>query len=104
MLSNVEKLVLLLMGCAIIAFHGWKTFSAQQSGKSILDDYDYQINGLHFLFIGPLIAWCGYKLYGGRNVTDLEKTVLLLLGVLAVLYHGYKLLKKYKAGPDGDGN
>ncbi len=71
LLSNIEKLVLLVMGCVTVLYHGYKSVTAQQAGESIFQNYDYQINMLHFLFIGPLIGWCGYKLYAGRNVTDL---------------------------------
>lgn len=95
-LNSVEKLVLLLTGLSVIIFHGASAFRKQQAGTSVLQDYAFQVNVLHLFFIGPLVAWAGWKLYKGKRVTDLEKTTLLFLGVAALGYHGYQTFQKYK--------
>ena len=93
--SSIEKMVLLVAGIGIILFHGYKAMQHQKDGDSILVNYGYQVNALHFFFIGPLVAWIGYKLTNGKNVTDLEKSTMLFLGVAAMIYHGYKVAKSY---------
>lgn len=95
-LSNIEKMALLLAGLGVIMYHGYKIMKHLQAGDSVMSNYGYQVNALHFLFIGPLIAWAGYKLQYGKRVTDLEQTTMLFLGVAAVAYHGYKTYKAFK--------
>lgn len=96
-LSGLEKLVMLIIGMSVIVFHGWKAVQHQLAGDSILSNYGFQINMLHFLFIGPLIAWVGYKLYKDKSPTDLEKTTLLVLGIIALVYHAFNAFKKYNS-------
>ena len=95
--SNIEKMALLVSGLGVILYHGYKIMKHLQSGHSILSNYWYQVNALHFLFIGPLLAWAGYKLQNGKRVTDLEQTTMLFLGVAAVVYHGYKAYQSFRA-------
>ena len=95
-ISGFEKLALLISGLAVIGYHGLQAYKKQSEGLSVTQDYGFQINLSHLFFIGPLIAWTGWKLHKNKNVTDLEKTTLLFLGVAALLYHGYKTMQKYK--------
>lgn len=92
--STRVEIPLMIFGLGAIAYHGWKTVNKQLEGKCITEDYKYQINVLHFLFVGPLVAWTGYKMYNGKTPTDLEKTTLLLLGCIALVYHSMKLMNK----------
>lgn len=91
-LSTIEKTGLLVAGLAAISYHGYKSFKHQQSDSSIIQNYGFKVNLLHLFFIGPLVAWTGYKLTKGKRVTDLEKTTLLFLGVAALMYHGYRAI------------
>ena len=95
-LSNIEKLIMLVTGLAVLVYHGIKAFKKQQANLNIMKNYGFQVNILHLFFIGPLVAWSGWKLYRGKRVTDLEKTTLLFLGVVAFVYHIYQTLQKYK--------
>jgi uncharacterized membrane protein len=89
--NNIEKLLILLIGLGVIGFHGYKTITKQLNGESISNNYKYQINVLHFLFIGPVVAWVAYKLHNNKTPTDLEKITLLLLGCIAFVYHSLHL-------------
>lgn len=93
-LHTLEKIVLLLTGIAVIVYHGYQAWQKQHS--SVTQDYGFQVNLAHLFFIGPLIAWTGWKSYKGKTVTDLEKTTLLFLGIAALLYHVYNFFQKYK--------
>lgn len=95
-LNTFEKLLLLITGVSVLAFHGMKAVQKQSAGLSITEDYSFQINALHLFFIGPLVAWTGWKLYKGKRVTDLEKSTLFFLGIAALIYHGYQSYQKYK--------
>jgi hypothetical protein len=92
--ANVLRLALLIGGVGAILFHGYKSMQHQKEGHSLMTTYGYQVNALHFFFIGPLVAWVGYKLHQGKRVTELEHTTMLLLGAAAMLYHGYNVYKK----------
>lgn len=90
-ITNLEKKVMLMIGLGVIAFHGFKTITKQLKGESISNNYKYQVNVLHFLFIGPVVAWVAYKLNNNKTPTDLEKITLLLLGCLAFIYHSLRV-------------
>lgn len=46
---------------------------------------------MHFLFIGPLLIYVGYyKERAPKQVLNL----VLVLGVVVTLYHGYEFLRK----------
>ena len=46
---------------------------------------------MHFLFIGPLLMYVGYyKERAPKQVLNL----VLVLGVVVTLYHGYEFLRK----------
>jgi hypothetical protein len=93
-LNDLEKLLLLITGVIVVLYNGWRSVNEQLSGSSITLDSEFQMDLLHFLFIGPVIAWTGYKLYTNRMPTDLEKTTLLILGIISLSYVAYN---KYKA-------
>lgn len=93
--GSIEKMLFMILGLAVISYHGWKAINRQLNGESIANSYGFQINVMHALFIGPVIGWCGYKLYNGKMPTDLEKTVLLMLGIIALVYHSLQVYKKY---------
>lgn len=89
-INNIEKTLILLIGLGVIGFHGYKTITKQLNGESISNNYKYQINVLHFLFIGPVVAWVAFKLHNNKTPTDLEKITLLLLGCIAFIYHSLR--------------
>lgn len=88
-----EKVILMMLGVSVLLFHGYQTIQ-KQGETDILKDKFFQGNLVHLFFIGPVVAWSGYKLIKGKRVTDLEKTTLLLLGATALLYHGYNTITK----------
>lgn len=100
-ISNIEKTILLITGIVVIGYHGYRALNKQQEGASITQDYNFQVNLLHLFFIGPLVAWTGYKLTKGKKVTDLEKTTLLFLGISALVYHGYRAFQKFRSESSG---
>jgi len=91
---NISKWALLITGIIVIFYHGLQAYRKQSDGASITENYGFQVNLLHFFFIGPLVAWTGWKLHQNKTVTDLEKITLLLLGVAAFGYHSYNAYKK----------
>lgn len=95
-LSSLEKSLLLITGVSVIGFHGYKAIQKQRDGESIIQNYSFQVNLLHLFFIGPLVAWTGYKLTKSKRVTDLEKTTLLFLGIAALVYHGFQSVNKFR--------
>ena len=95
LLGNIEILALFVAGISVMGYHGIQSYNKQSNGLSVTQDYGFKINLMHLFFIGPLLAWTGWKLYKNKNVTDLEKTTLLFLGVASLLYHGYKTIQKY---------
>jgi hypothetical protein len=52
-----------------------------------MQDYSY-IYWLHILFVGPLFIYLGVA---KQNVPDIIFNIVLGLGVIVILYHGYKL-------------
>ena len=49
-----------------------------------------EINMLHVLIIAPMLLWIAYKLQQGQKIGDFERTSLWVLGLAALVYHGYK--------------
>ena len=49
----------------------------------------YQINLLHILVIGPFLAYIGYY---GKNTSREVFTLLLILSVIVMLYHGMRVI------------
>ena len=96
-LDATHKLALLVVGILATCYHSMKSYQKWQAGASWKDDYHFQVNLAHALFIGPLVAWVGYKLQNGRRATQLEKNILLFLGLVAIAYHAYSFYKLYIA-------
>ena len=53
----------------------------------------YQINLLHTLAIGPFLAYIGYY---GKNTASEAFTVLLVLAVIVMLYHGMRVMQQLR--------
>jgi len=53
----------------------------------------YHINLLHTLAIGPFLAYIGY--YRGDAVPE-AFTVLLVLAVIVMLYHGMRVMQQLR--------
>ena len=57
-------------------------------------NYGQMIYLIHILLVGPLLIYIGYfKQNTHKTVFD----ILLIIGIVVVLYHGYKLTKISKA-------
>lgn len=90
------------IGAIVIGYHSIRAYQKYQrmsgEGASVQDMvgyYPFQVNLAHLLFIGPLIAWVGYKLSNGRVPTQLEKLLLLILGSAGTVYHAISAYRKY---------
>ena len=57
-----------------------------------MSDYSY-VYWLHIFFAGPLFIYVGYT---KAEVPDVVFNFLIVLGVIVVLYHAYKLIKYKK--------
>lgn len=76
---------LLVLGCIVTAYHGYKAFIRFQAGSPYL-----WVNMIHFLYIGPLIAYIGYK---QKDTPRSAYELLLLVGFGALGYHLYNLVQ-----------
>lgn len=99
--DNVNPLVkgmLPYIGALIIGYHSIRAYQKinkeDGSYSDMLGRYSLQVNLAHLLFIGPLIAWVGYKLSHNRDVTQLEKLLLCVLGAAGTVYHSLSAYKK----------
>ena len=54
-----------------------------------MTDFSY-IYWLHIFFVGPLFIYIGLT---KQNVPDVVFNFLVILGVIVVMYHSYKLYK-----------
>jgi len=54
-----------------------------------MKDYSW-VYWLHILFVGPLFIYVGLT---KQNVSDAVFNFLVVLGVVVVIYHSYKLYK-----------
>lgn len=101
-LPSTYKNLLSIIGTIVVAYHSirayqkYKDRNEQLSMTEMLSEYDLQVNLAHLLFIGPLIAWVGYKLSNGRAVTQLEQILLMVLGGAGTVYHSLKVYKMVK--------
>ena len=57
-----------------------------------MSDYSY-VYWLHIFFVGPLFIYVGVT---KSNVPNVVYNFLIVLGVIVVLYHTYKLIKYKK--------
>jgi hypothetical protein len=76
--------ILLGLGAFLIAYHAYLAYNRIMDGKSAW------VNYIHALIIGPLLVYIGY------NKTDTSRKffeILLMLGMAAIGYHGYYLVK-----------
>lgn len=96
-LNETVKDLLPYIGAIIIAYHSIRVYNKVSELKEqdtaygdMLKEYPIQVNLAHLLFIGPLVAWVGYKLSNGRAVTQLEKLLLVILGAAGTVFHGLK--------------
>ena len=57
-----------------------------------MTDFSY-VYWLHIFFVGPLYIYVGYT---KAEVSDVVFNFLILLGVIVVIYHAYKLIQYKK--------
>ena len=85
--TNIPKImypILLGLGVFLIAYHFYLAYKRTIDGKSAW------VNYIHALIIGPLLVYIGY------NKTDTSRKffeILLMLGMAAIGYHGFYLVK-----------
>jgi hypothetical protein len=85
--TNIPKImypILLGLGAFLIAYHLYLAYKRTIDGKSAW------VNYIHALIIGPLLVYIGY------NKTDTSRKffeILLMLGMAAIGYHGFYLVK-----------
>jgi hypothetical protein len=53
-----------------------------------MKDYSY-VYWVHILFVGPLFVYIGYN---KTEVSDSVFNFLIILGLVVIVYHSYKLL------------
>ena len=103
-LNSTIKDLLPFVGAVIIAYHSIRAYQkyteyqerfGQVSLQEMFAEYGFQVNLAHLLFIGPLIAWVGFKLSNGRSVTQLEKLLLVILGGAGTVYHTLSAYRKW---------
>ena len=76
---------LLIVGCFIILFHGYKFFIRYTTGSS----YAW-VNAIHFLLIGPLLLMIGKQ---GRETPRMYYELVLLVAFAGVGYHLFSLVR-----------
>lgn len=76
--------ILLGLGAFIMAYHFYLAYKKMSEGKSAW------INYIHILIIGPLLVYIGYT---GLNTSRKFFEILMMLGMAAIGYHGYYLVK-----------
>ena len=81
-LSRTFYQFLYYLGIGVILFHLFKSIKK-------LPRFAY-INYLHVLLFGPLLIYIGYH---ERNTPLIMYDVIEFLGVLALFYHGIKIIK-----------
>lgn len=74
--------VLLGLGTFLILFHGFKAYNKMKQGK------EYIINLFHIFIVSPILIYIGYN---KQTTSDLYFNILIGLGILAIIDHGYKL-------------
>jgi len=74
--------VLLGLGTFLILFHSFKAYTNMKQGK------EYIINLFHIFIVSPLLLYIGYN---KQMTADLYFNILIMLGFLAIIDHGYKL-------------
>jgi hypothetical protein len=57
-----------------------------------MKDFSY-VYWIHILFVGPLLIYLGVV---KQDVPDIVFNTVLGLGVIVILYHGYKLYNYYQ--------
>jgi hypothetical protein len=86
--ETIPKLMfpfLLVLGAFITLYHIYLAYNKLKQGQSAW------VNYIHFLIIGPLLVYIGYK---GLETTRKYFEMLLLLGMAAIGYHGYYLIEQ----------
>lgn len=73
---------LLGIGIFLILFHSFKAYNKIKQGKSFI------INLFHIFIVSPLLIYIGYN---KQMTDDLYFNILIALGILAILDHGYYL-------------
>ena len=74
--------VLLGLGTFLILFHSFKAYNKMKQGK------EYIINLFHIFIVSPVLIYIGYN---KQTTSDLYFNILIGLGFLAIIDHGYKL-------------
>ena len=76
--------ILLGLGAFIMVYHFYLAYKKMSEGKSAW------VNYIHFLIIGPLLVYIGYT---GLDTSRKFFEILMMLGMAAIGYHGYYLIK-----------
>jgi Na+-transporting methylmalonyl-CoA/oxaloacetate decarboxylase beta subunit len=76
--------ILLGLGAFLIAYHAYLAYKKTMDGKSAW------VNYIHALIIGPLLVYIGYT---GKDTSRKFFEILLMLGMAAIGYHGFYLVK-----------
>ena len=76
--------ILLGLGTFIMAYHFYLAYKKTMEGKSAW------VNYIHALIIGPLLVYIGYT---GLNTSRKFFEILMMLGMAAIGYHGFYLVK-----------
>lgn len=76
--------ILLGLGAFIIVYHFYLAYKKTKDGKSAW------VNYIHALIIGPLLVYIGYT---GLDTSRKFFEILMMLGMAAIGYHGYYLVK-----------
>jgi len=77
---------LLGLGAFITVYHMYLAYNKYKQGISAW------VNYIHFLIIGPLLVYIGYR---GLETPRKFFEILLLLGMAAIGYHGYYLAQDF---------
>ena len=76
--------LLLGLGVIVILYHMFKVYTYMKQGRG------YWVNLIHILLVGPLLVYIGYT---GIDTSRKFFEILLMLGMAAIGYHGYYLVK-----------
>ena len=76
--------ILLGLGAFLIAYHAYLAYKKTMEGKSAW------VNYFHALIVGPLLVYIGYT---GKETSRKFFEILLMLGMAAIGYHGFYLVK-----------
>jgi mannitol-specific phosphotransferase system IIBC component len=76
--------ILLGLGAFVIAYHAYLAYKKTMEGKSAW------VNYFHALIVGPLLVYIGYT---GKETSRKFFEILLMLGMAAIGYHGFYLVK-----------